>query len=258
MSRFVIRSLISRRRRADRPAEAETPFAPPRPDRPFVAVGDIHGRLDLLQQLETQLADLPADWPVVFVGDYIDRGDESAGVLRHLFGTSGRQRICLMGNHEEMLLRFLAEPAAEGPRWLRNGGLQTLASFGLGGLPTREPAAYVAARDALVDAMGLDLIDWLTARPLVWWSGDVAVVHAGADPGLPIAKQPSETLLWGHPEFAWTPRADGLWVVHGHTIVDAPEARAGRVPIDTGAYATGRLTAALVEAGGVRFRQTGR
>lgn len=229
-------------------------IAPPQPDRPFVAVGDIHGRADLLRALDAQLADLPADWPLVCVGDYVDRGEESAAVLQHLMRQGDRPRVCLMGNHEDMLLRFLEAPEAERRRWLRNGGLQTLASFGVGGSPAQEP---VTARDALAEAMGAELIDWLRARPLSWQSGNVAVVHGGVDPALPLAAQSRETLLWGHPDFARSLRDDGLWVVHGHTIVEAPQAEAGRIAIDTGAFATGRLTAAIVEPDGVRFLRVG-
>ena len=249
----ALRHLFARRPRRAGPAAAPE-LAPPRPDRPFIAVGDVHGRADLLRALEAKLADLPPDWPLVFVGDYVDRGEESAAVLRHLMQEAPRPRVCLMGNHEDMLLRFLEAPEAEARRWLRNGGLQTLASFGVGGSPAQAP---VAARDALVEAMGPEVIDWLRARPLHWQSGDVAVVHAGADPALPLGGQPREALLWGHPDFARGARDDGLWILHGHTIVEAPRAEGGRIAVDTGAFATGRLTAAVVEPGGVRFLGTG-
>lgn len=248
-----LRQIFARRAARTDTAPVQS-FAPPRPEHPFVAVGDLHGRLDLLRALEARLAGLPVDWPVVFVGDYVDRGDESAAVLRQMMGDMARPHIAMMGNHEDMLLRFIDAPEAEAGRWLRNGGLQTLASFGVGGTPGQDPAA---ARDRLVEAMGPELVDWLRARPLWWQSGDVAVVHAGADPALPLPAQPRETLLWGHPAFGRVPRQDGLWVVHGHTIVDAPVAEGGRIPIDTGAFATGRLTAAVIEPGCVRFLQAG-
>jgi serine/threonine protein phosphatase 1 len=105
--------------------------------------------------------------------------------------------------------------------------------------------------------MGDAMIDWLRARPLSWGSGNVWSVHAGADPGLPMTRQPDEVLIWGHPAFRSTPRTDGQWVIHGHTIVDAPCAHLGRIALDTGAYATGRLSAAAISADGVDFIQTG-
>ena len=105
----------------------------------------------------------------------------------------------------------------------------------------------------LAQAMGDDLIAWMHALPSFWISGNVAVTHAGADPFRPVNDQPTRNLLWGHPEFEKTPRADGMWVIHGHIIVDQPRIEAGRVAIDTGAYATGRLTAAHISRGGVSF-----
>src|SRR6056297_3043779 len=100
-------------------------------------------------------------------------------------------------------------------------------------------------------------IAWLRARPLSWRSGNVWALHAGADPHQPLDSQGDEVLLWGHPAFRRSPRRDGQWVVHGHTIVEHPHTAEGRIAVDTGAYATGRLSAALIECGAVRFLQTG-
>ncbi len=229
-------------------------FSPPKPEIPFYAVGDIHGRFDLLEKL---LANLDPSHPVVFVGDYIDRGEGSADVLRRLLELSnepGRTVHCLMGNHEDMLLAFLENPEKSGRAWLRNGGLQTLASFGVGGIAQASSSEGLKeVANALRTAMGGELIDWLRTRPLFWQSGNVAVVHAGADPAVPFEDQLSTNLIWGHPEFRTTPRSDGVWVVHGHTIVDKPSCENGVIPIDTGAYATGRLTAAGIGYGDVEF-----
>lgn len=222
------------------------PMPPIAPDTPFQAVGDIHGRADLLERL---LEKLDPALQTVFVGDYVDRGEESAQVLTRLKDSDA---ICLKGNHEQMMLDFLDAPERRGPLWLHNGGLQTLASFGVG-LAESTPEALGQARDALHEAMGKELRDWLRALPLDWQTGNVAVVHAGADPALPIDDQAPDTLIWGHPEFDSVQRADGIWVVHGHTIVGGPSAEDGRVSIDTGAFATGRLTAATVTAGDVSF-----
>lgn len=232
-------------------------FPPPCPDVPFFAIGDVHGRLDLLERVLDQL---PPEPPLVLVGDYVDRGENSAGVLRRLFELSQdsrREVICLKGNHEDMMLRFLDDPERRGGVWLRNGGLQTLASFGVSGVTERmDPESARRVSRALAQAMGASLIDWIRALPHRWKSGNVAVVHAGADPKRPIAEQEAQTLIWGHPDFPAMPRPDGLWILHGHTIKDQPKFGNGIISIDTGAYATGRLTAAGVSQGNVEFLTT--
>ena len=232
-------------------------FPPPCPEAPFFAIGDVHGRLDLLEKILDQLQSGPT---VVLVGDYVDRGEDSAGVLRRLFELSQdstRKVICLKGNHEEMMLSFLDDPERRGGVWLRNGGLQTLASFGVSEVTERmEPASARRVSEALAEAMGESLIAWVRALPHLWQSGNVAVVHAGADPNTPIAEQGMHTLIWGHSAFPATPRRDGIWILHGHTIVDNPVFESGVISVDTGAYATGRLTAAGVSQGKVEFLTT--
>ncbi len=230
------------------------PFPEIAPDMRFYAIGDIHGRLDLLQAL---LSTLDADCPLVFVGDYIDRGEYGAQVLRHLHyldESRSRNVVCLLGNHEEMLLRFVDDPKRAGRLWLHNGGLQTLASFGLSGISDStvgEDAVEVAAR--LREAMGESLLNWLHERPLMWSSGNVSVVHAALDPTSPLTEQHRQVCLWGHPQFQNMQRNDGQWVVHGHTIVDRPGIDRGVISIDTGAFFSNRLTAAEISQSGIRF-----
>lgn len=232
--------------------EERCEFDRPAPLVPLAAIGDIHGRADLLEKL---LARLEPDLQVICVGDYIDRGDRSADVLRILHSSS--DIICLKGNHEEMLLNFIEQPETYGRRWFRNGGLQTMASFGIAGLTETSPNDRLRiARDVLVKAMGDPLIDWLYGLQSGWRAGNLAVVHAGADPALPLDAQPGHVLRWGHPDFMTSPRRDGIWIIHGHTIVSAPVMDQGRVAIDTGAYASGRLTAAVVADGDIRFEST--
>jgi len=228
-------------------------FAPPAPESPLAVIGDVHGCLAQLRALNDQLD--PAV-PRIAVGDYVDRGEDSAGVLRWLHERP--EITCLAGNHEAMMLGFLDAPLDKGPRWLKFGGLQTLASFGITGLTeTADQDALLRARDALERAMGPDLLNWLRALPLHHQSGTVAVVHAGADPALPLAMQSDRVLMWGHPDFDRTDRRDGIWVVHGHTITPEPTAERGRIAVDTGAYATGRLTAVtLTPEGGIHFSTT--
>ncbi|WP_411351741.1 metallophosphoesterase [Leisingera aquaemixtae] len=224
-------------------------FADPAPEVPLCVIGDVHGCLPLLEHM---LAQVPQDHHVVLAGDYVDRGEQSAGLLRFL---SARPDLtCLMGNHEDMLLRFLQNPARDGGRWIRNGGLQTLASFGIcGARPQMSADELRGCRDRLQAAMGEDLIAWITGLETSLLSGTVLVAHAGADPGTAADAQQDGTLLWGHRQFFRTPRRDGVWVVHGHTIVSTPAAERGRIAVDTGAYATGTLSAVCLDGSAPRF-----
>lgn len=239
-------------------AEDRNGYDPVAPAQPFWAVGDIHGRVDLLEKLEKLILAQAPGLPAVFVGDYIDRGECSAQVLELLMSSSedGAQPVfCLRGNHEDMCLRFLDDPVAHGGRWLKFGGLQTLSSYGVGGAGS-EPDQLRRMRDDLALAMGDDVIEWLRHRPAIWSNGNVHVTHAGADPDRSIQAQSEKSLIWGHKQFADKSRNDGQWIVHGHVIVDQPKAALGRIAIDTGAYATGHLTAALIADGAVRFLST--
>jgi serine/threonine protein phosphatase 1 len=234
----------------------------PRPDVPFLAVGDIHGRADLLDDLQDRLTAERPGWPCVYLGDYVDRGPESSRVLDLLIAaTSGPSpaATCLMGNHERMMLDFLDDPARAGRQWLRNGGTQTVASFDVTppASPFDDGTDLERAGGQLAAAMGHARLEWLRGLPLTWRSGNVWAVHGGAAPARPMDQQSADVLLWGHPHFLKRARGDGQWVVHGHTIMEAPQARQGRISVDTGAYATNRLTAAAIEPGEVSFIQTG-
>jgi len=225
------------------------PFTDPAPAEPLCVIGDVHGCLPLLKKM---LAQLPQDHRIILAGDYIDRGEQSAEVLRYL--STRPDLACLMGNHEDMLLRFLQDPAREGGRWIRNGGLQTLASFGVGSVrPRMSRDELRGCRDQLCEAMGEGLIAWVAGLQTSVLSGTVLAVHAAADPEAAPDCQAEDTLMWGHPGFLRTPRRDGIWVVHGHTIVDRPAARRGRISIDTGAFATGTLSAVCLDGGAPRF-----
>lgn len=225
------------------------PFPDPQPEEPLCVIGDVHGCFPLLLKL---LEKVPAGHRTVLVGDYIDRGEQSAEVLRYL--SSRPDVTCLMGNHEDMLLRFLKHPAREGLRWIGNGGLQTLASFGIRGVrPQMSTAELEDCRDRLQEAMGAGLTGWLAGLPASMQSGNVLIAHAGADPDKPADQQEDTVLLWGHPEFLRRRRRDGVWVVHGHTIVTQPAAEHGRIAIDTGAFAGGTLSSVCLDGTAVAF-----
>ena len=248
-------------RNSSLPPQAEAfEFPRPQPETDLYVVGDVHGRNDLVISLaERLLAKVEAanrEWRIVFVGDYIDRGEESSevlSVLQLLVRLQPERIICLKGNHEQMMLNFLQNPLLHGAKWLNFGGLQTLASFGLRGNITSEASGeqMQAVAQDFRQLLPAGLIDWMTSLPLVFESGNVCVVHAGANPALPIAEQTEATLLWGHPNFPKSPRTDSLWIAHGHTIVREASFKSGRIAVDTGAVFSGKLTAAAIYTDGV-------
>lgn len=229
---------------------------PPHPDVPVAVIGDIHGRADLLDKLLEQLARDAPDAMLVFVGDYVDRGADSRGVIERLMGL-GAPAVFLKGNHEVMLLEFLDDPIEKGGRWLRNGGIETLASYGISLDETSNTQQVLGAGQALQAALSDGAGDWLRALPLFWKSGNLLVTHAGPNPALAIEYQDDRDFLWGHSRFLRDPRGDGIWVAHGHWARDQATCKDGRIAVDTGAWRSGVLTAALIRPdGSVAFIDT--
>ena len=236
--------------------QVAAPAVPTVPDGTVVwAVGDIHGRLDLLQPLvEAIVADLTASAAsrkvVVFLGDYIDRGPDSRGVLRFLAGLSVIQGVewrFLKGNHEQAMLGFLEDPSA-GPKWCEYGGDNALRSYGL-----RVPdLAYRTEAWARVAA---DLRHKLTARETEFLEnlelsvtvGDYFFSHAGARPGVALDRQSPEDLMWIRQPFLASRAAFERVVVHGHTPTLRAHADQRRIGIDTKAYDSGVLSALRLE-----------
>ncbi len=227
----------------------------PQVERTVCVIGDVHGRRDLLKRLLDRIAAELPDAVVVTVGDYVDRGPDSRGVLDLLGGQ--RDVVALRGNHEDMMLSFLDAPVEEGPLWLFNGGVQTLESYGITGVSERSPAPDLArASAALTRALGPRRM-WLDQLPLTWSTGNLLVSHAGADPSRAPDDQEAADVLWGHPNFGKVRRRDGIWVVHGHWIVERPFVAGGRIATDTGAWFSDRLTAAVIAPDApVRFLHT--
>ncbi len=263
---IMIRNIRTMLGKSGAPQLAEAPpVSLPRPEVMTYVVGDLHGRADLLERALTRIdqhvgSASVANPQVVFVGDYIDLGPSSATVLSRLFELSQElpnNVTCLMGNHEKMLLDFLADPATRGPRWLRSGAKATLESFSLHTsqlTPGCAPELFRAEAEGLRAHIDGDLLNWLTELPLSWHSGNLWVVHAGADPQHDMDRQSPRVLLWGHPEFDSRPRADGNWVVHGHVPGNDPVLADGRICVDTEAWTSGVLAIAVIPpSGAVEF-----
>lgn len=226
------------------------------------AVGDIHGRYDLLKDLLAQvLVDAQGRAagrrPVlVLLGDYVDRGPQSAEVVEALTWLQGRRDLeihVLKGNHEQALLEFLDDPERGGP-WLGFGGAETLASYGVA-VPSG-PQELVAARDALLARMPAAHLRRLQSLETLLVIGDYAFVHAGVRPGVALSAQVEEDLLWIRRDFLQSDGPFGKIIVHGHTWRDErPEVLEHRMGVDTGAYSTGVLTALRLEDDAVGLLQ---
>jgi serine/threonine protein phosphatase 1 len=199
------------------------------------AIGDVHGRLDLLMDLLSQIITHAngRSCKLVFLGDYIDRGPDSAGVVELVRRFQQRWPegvLCLKGNHEAMLLEVVKEPAAI-PWWLGNGGDATLASFGVshpGDLPA-------------------DVLSWMAGLVTMYEDEHRYFVHAGLHPGLSLSEQDDQAKLWIRDEFLSIDYNFGKHVVHGHTPIETggPELRPYRTNLDTGAVFGGPLTAGV-------------
>lgn len=229
------------------------------------AIGDIHGCARELDELHAQIINDAARRgggqarrvTLVYIGDYVDRGPDSAGVIDRLLAPApinGAERIFLRGNHEDAMLLFLADPDA-GADWLDYGGLETLSSYGVSpgggplwrqklseGLAARLPPAHKQFLETLRDR---------------WSHGGYGFVHAGIRPGLAWEAQKTDDLLWIREPFLSSRTKFDRKIIHGHTITDRPDVRPNRIGIDTGAYHSGILTAVVIDGEEEGFLQTG-
>jgi serine/threonine protein phosphatase 1 len=226
------------------------------------AIGDVHGRLDLLETLASRIAadleDAPQAAVTVFLGDYVDRGPDSAGVLGRLAARDfPTDFVALRGNHEEVLLHFL-EDAEVLDAWRSFGGLETLQSYGIDVLPALRGQGYENMRLGLLESLPPSHLQFLRETSHSASFGDYFFCHAGARPGTPLDRQDPEDLLWIREEFL---AFKGGWekvVVHGHTPVAAPELLPNRINVDTGAFASSVLTAVVLEGSQRRILSTER
>jgi serine/threonine protein phosphatase 1 len=239
------------------PIKPETTRARLRLDPPLpliYAVGDVHGCLDELIACERRIvddaADVDGDRLIIMLGDYVDRGPRSAQVIDHLLEPppAGFERICLAGNHEEAMLRFVDQPR-NNMDWLDFGGVETLRSYGV---DIERLLRFVDAKAlpaVLRDMIPERHLGFIRDLPVAIDAGQHLYVHAGVRPGIALSEQSDRDLMWIREPFLSQGPGFPVTVVHGHTISQEPAVGRGRLGIDTGAYATGRLTAARIQGG---------
>jgi serine/threonine protein phosphatase 1 len=245
-------------RRRQRGAAPETPDG----TRAY-AVGDIHGRADLLERLHSLILRDALDFEgprkvVVYLGDYVDRGHESRAVIDRLLDEPlpGFESVYLKGNHEQTLLDFL-EDFQVALDWMSFGGGATLGSYGVGLDGSRANAeALTRMQQKFHDNLPERHREFFNSLGLMHREGDYLFAHAGIRHGVPLEQQVPADLLWIRDEFLSHDPGSGPTVVHGHTITPKPMSRPHRIGIDTGAFATGRLTAAVLEGTSQRFLAT--
>jgi serine/threonine protein phosphatase 1 len=225
------------------------------------AIGDVHGCDDLLAEAHRKAARDLAERPVgdhrnIHVGDYGDRGPETAAVIERLATlTIGDPRIvCLRGNHDDMLLGFLAEPDEMGATFIANGGEATLASYGVEvGLLAMFIGDHANLAERLAEAMPPHHLAFLQALQLTARFGNFFFCHAGIRPGIALDRQSPHDLVWIRDQFLLSEADHGVVVVHGHTPAAEPEVLPNRINVDTGAVFTGRLTCLVLEGTEYRF-----
>ncbi len=229
--------------------------------RVIYAVGDIHGRLDLLEIMLDRIAEdaagqaSPAGMDVVFLGDYVDRGPNSRGVVERLRSLESDQAKLhfLKGNHEATMLNFLADPGI-GPQWCQHGGKETLASYGVEApISAADEDAWAAASEELEQNLPDPHRAFIHGLDLYVEIGDYLFVHAGLRPGRALDAQTEEDMLWIRDDFLGDRRRFDKIVVHGHTPQRAPVWDKRRIGLDTGAYVTGVLTSARIAEDTVAF-----
>ena len=224
------------------------------------AIGDVHGRLDLLARMHDMIAaeierDRPADWRIIHLGDYVDRGPDSAGVLDRLARRMAEDPriLAVVGNHDLGFLDFLAVPRGDG-LFASHGGTDTARSYGVA-INSRDPVALATGWTELESAVPAAHREYLAGLPYSLTFGDFYFCHAGIRPGVPLADQSPDDLVWIRQAFHAWPQLHPKVIVHGHTPTAEPEVLANRVNVDTAAWQSGRLTALMIEETTKRFLQ---
>ena len=215
------------------------------------AVGDVHGRADLLERLaqlvRSDAARSPKTAVTVFLGDYVDRGAGTREVIDMLVGGAFPGLVALKGNHEAMLLSFLEDGSRTGDTWRRNGGLETMASYHVDISEVALGRGLERASRELRAKLPASHLQFFKELRTSFELGDYFFCHAGIRPGVPLDQQTEDDLTWIRDEFLLSERAHGRVIVHGHTPASQPEILHNRINIDTGAYLTGRLTCLVLD-----------
>ncbi len=228
------------------------------------AIGDVHGRLDLLRPLSEMISKDFARHggtdkaEIIFLGDYVDRGMDSKGVIDFLLNDlpEGMGKVFLRGNHEDVVLKILSGEFALMSDWMQFGGAAMMASYGVNPFLAGKPQGNEKLQHELSAAMPKAHKDFLKSTVISCQRGGYFFAHAGVRPGIPLDKQSREDLMWIRHDFMSSEAFHGKVVVHGHTVTDAPEARQNRIGVDTGAYATGHLTCLALQGRNKRFIST--
>lgn len=251
---------LFRKKSRPRKAQDTTPRAPD--NTRLYAIGDIHGRADLLiemhDMIRTDVAGYTGRKQVVYLGDYIDRGLQSKQVVEMLLEPQldGFEAIFLKGNHEQALIDFIDYPEATAG-WLSFGGRETLLSYGISVtfMPLMKDMKNLAKE--LEEVLPDEHRAFLDEGLLSWRSGDYYFVHAGVRPGVPLEDQHFEDQLWIRDDFIDSEDDHGAVIVHGHTITPEAELKKNRIGLDTGAFHSGILSCLVVEGTEQRLLQTG-
>jgi serine/threonine protein phosphatase 1 len=236
--------------RPSHPATFSSVAASTPADTRIYAIGDVHGRADLLADTIARIDDDIRRRPIryaveLYLGDYVDRGPDSKSVIDQLaVRIVDNRAVCLRGNHEALMERFLRDPTAF-HQWQQLGALQTLASYGVD--PSASGASVARLRRRFLNAFPRLHELFLQCLRDHYCCGDFLFVHAGIRPGISIERQDPDDLLWIRHEFLNSVSNHGKIIVHGHTPVPHPDIRSNRINIDTGAWRSGTLTCVAIE-----------
>ncbi|MDZ4254119.1 MAG: metallophosphoesterase [Sulfuritalea sp.] len=234
-------------------------------DTVIYAVGDLHGRLDLLTAIQARIA---ADARrraatrrlLVYLGDYVSRGAHSRAVVDRVrsWRPEGFEPIWLKGNHEDLLLRFLGGENDAGKHWFDYDGLDTLADYGvaIADRRARDDASVIALRERFAAALPAEDLAFFRDLRVSYRAGDYCFVHGGVRPGVRLEQQRDHDCMWIRKSFLDSDLEHGAMIVHGHSISPQPEVRHNRIGIDTGAYRSGVLTCLVLDGASHNFLQT--
>ncbi|MBI4985006.1 MAG: metallophosphoesterase [Rhodocyclales bacterium] len=234
------------------------------PDTVIYAIGDIHGRCDLLAELHAGIAADAArraePRPVmVYLGDYVSRGRDSRRVVDLVLAAAapGIAKVCLRGNHEDLLLRYLGGDLKAGRFWFDYDGMDALENYGVA-VPdrrVRDDRSLEELRQAFAAALPPAHLDFFRSLVVSHDAGGYRFVHGGVRPGVALARQTEHDQVWLRQPFLDSDDDHGAVVVHGHSMAAEPQVRCNRIGIDTGAYRSGVLTCLVLAGGARRFLQ---